>query len=74
MNKKGKEVLERFGATNIEPYVLVSNYGYTYTLNGKNCDTRFWENCYGAYCGWWEGSNKEVDEAMNKEVGKSFDW
>ena len=49
------EVLERNGATNIEGYVLVNNYGYCFNLpSGNRYDARFWANCYGAYIGRWD--------------------
>ncbi len=47
------EVLKKNGATEIEGYSLVSNYGYTFKLNGRKYDARFWANCYGAYLGKW---------------------
>ena len=47
------EVLKRNGATNIEGYCLINNYGYTFELDGKRYDARFWANCYGAALNVW---------------------
>jgi hypothetical protein len=45
--------LENAGCTDIKPYTLVSNYGYTFSKGGVGYDLRYWENCYGVYGGGW---------------------
>ena len=48
------EILEAYGATDIEGYTLISNYGYTFKLNGIKCDARYWANCYGCALDKWD--------------------
>lgn len=59
-----REALERNGATNIEGYSLVNNYGFTFDLDGKKYDARFWANCYGTALNRWEvmSRNKREDD------------
>lgn len=71
---RGVRLLRRFGATEIKQYYLVSNYGYTFNLNGQKYDVRFWANCYGAYVGRWSGATKEIDDAFNEEIGESMEY
>ena len=47
-------VLEKHGATNIEGYCLISNFGYTFELDGKRYDARYWANCYGCALNRWQ--------------------
>ena len=58
------EVLAANGATNIEEYSLVNNYGFTFDLDGKKYDARFWANCYGTALNRWEvmSRNKREDD------------
>ena len=58
----GEEKLKKYGATEIEGYCLISNYGYTFKINGIKYDIRFWANCYGAYLGKWEIHSCTTDE------------
>lgn len=74
MSNKAIEILERFGATNIKEYTLISNYGYTFELNGKEMDIRFWANSYGCYLGIWSGATDEINKAFNEEIGESYEY
>lgn len=67
---KAVEVLERFGAKDIEGYTLINNYGYTFTIDRIPFDVRFWANCYGCYIGKWQVSAKtrEIDGIMYRPV------
>lgn len=65
---KIKQILEKHGAVNIEGYSLISNYGYTFTLNNKSCDARFWVNCYGASPMAWTVSGEIDAEAKSNIV------
>ena len=49
-----EEILEKYGATEIERYCLISNYGYRFKIDGIKYDIRFWANCYGAELNRWE--------------------
>lgn len=59
-----REVLAANGATNIEEYSLVNNYGFVFDLDGKKYDARFWANCYGTALNRWEvmSRNKREDD------------
>ena len=50
---KHEEVLRKHGAMNIEGYCLVSNYGYTFEIDSKRYDARYWANCYGVALNRW---------------------
>ena len=51
---KIEKALKDEGAENIEGYMLINNYGYTFDLKGNRYDARFWANCYGAALDYWE--------------------
>lgn len=74
------EILKRYGATDIEGYSLISNYGYTFFINGVKYDARFWANCYGAALNVWrihccEPKNVNVDlktlQVMENEMNET---
>lgn len=76
---KAVMILEKHGAKNIEGYTLVSNHGYTFELNGKKYDARYWANSYGCAINAWEVSsmerrkddprfNEPVDPTLKKEL------
>lgn len=78
------EVLEKHGATDIEDYSLISNYGYTFFINGVKYDARFWANCYGAALNIWQIHNcdpenrridvktlRKIEEELN-EIGEEW--
>lgn len=50
---KAKQILEKHGATNLDGYVLVNNYGWTFDMNGRRYDARYWANCYGVALDRW---------------------
>lgn len=59
------KILKKHGATDIERYCLISNFGSRFKLNGISYDARFWANCYGAYIGMWQihlGKNENADK------------
>lgn len=43
-----RAILERYGAQNIRSYILISNSGYVFDLDGGTYDLRHWRNIYGA--------------------------
>ena len=79
-DSKEVRLLEKYGATNIKGYTLVNNYGYTFELNGKRWDARYWANCYGCALDEWRidrcrdndepypfsGVIKEIENELNK--------
>lgn len=44
---KELEIIQKYGATDIEDYTLVNNDGFTCTLGGARFDARHWRNVYG---------------------------
>ena len=77
MAKDVVKILKKFGAESFMPYVLVNNYGYKFSVNGKKYDARFWANCYGAEVNKWrvhplgqEGCDKKFCEDLEKALNK----
>ena len=64
-----EKLLREEGATEIEQYSLINNWGYTYVKNDIKYDSRFIANCYGAVCNWWE-TYSEDKEGQDKEFMK----
>lgn len=52
-------VLEEHGAHNVEPYMLVNNYGFTFKIGAAPYDARYWANCYGMALNRWEVTRLE---------------
>ena len=48
-----EEDLENIGCENVEVYLLVNNYGYTFTKGNNKYDLRHWLNCYGCDVNYW---------------------
>lgn len=74
--EKELKVLREHGATNIERYNLINNFGYTFEIDGKEYDARFWANCYGYSPMRWEcmgeGDLSEISDAL-QEIYDEFD-
>lgn len=73
-----EKILERYGATEIESYSLISNYGYRFKIDGIKYDIRFWANCYGASLNRWEISPSTQGEdgtyiQMPKDLAKKIE-
>lgn len=75
--EKAADVLKRNGAKNIEGYVLVSNFGYTFELDGKRYDARYWANSYGCAMNRWmvhslsrneDGTYFQMEEGTKKKL------
>ena len=66
-------ILQEYGATDIEPYTLISNYGYTFSLDGIECDIRYWANCYGCALNSWQlMSGGKLSEELAKDIESRF--
>ena len=66
-------ILQEYGATDIEPYTLISNYGYTFNLDGFECDIRYWANCYGCALNSWQlMSSGKLSEELTKDIESRF--
>ena len=66
------EILKRYGAEDISPYCLISNYGYTFRIGEGKFDIRFWANCYGYYIGKWQ-IHPCTDVRMDKELQEKIE-
>ena len=65
------EILEENGATDINGYSLINNYGYTFMLDGKKCDARYWANCYGCALDRWDVTSiTQGDDGKYIPLGK----
>lgn len=49
-----QDALEYVGATDVEKYSLVNNYGYKFYKRGKKYDLQHWLNVYGSSVDYWE--------------------
>lgn len=67
------DVLKGFNATDIESYTLLSNYGYTFKINGIELDARFWENMYGTSPERWYVNQTEDYKEELKELTKTIE-
>lgn len=66
-------ILQEYGATGIEPYTLISNYGYTFNLDGVECDIRYWANCYGCALNCWQLMSKgKLSEELTQAIENRF--
>ena len=48
-----EQELRNAGCENVESYMLVNNYGYTFTKGDVKFDLRHWLNCYGEDVNYW---------------------
>mgnify|MGYP003305663904 CR=1 FL=1 len=67
--KDQEKALIEAGCENVKGYVLVNNYGFTFTKNGTKYDLRHWLNVYGADVDYWDishvkGTFKSFEEAL----------
>ena len=53
MDEREQKLLAIEGVTDVNSYMLVSNYGYTFKKNGHKYDIRYWANCYGCQLDEW---------------------
>ena len=75
---KYEQILEKYGATEIERYSLINNYGYRFKIDGIKYDIRFWANCYGAELNVWRIHSQTQGEdgtyiQMPKELAKKIE-
>lgn len=63
------ETLKEYRATEIESYVLISNWGYTFKINDVKYDARFLENMYSFSPTKWSVFNCEgARDTLAKEI------
>ena len=70
------EVLEKYGAAEINGYDLCSNWGYTFILGGHKYDARFWANCYGACLDRWgiiSCEGHKMAEGLREKIERELD-
>ncbi len=68
MKDKEREVLEKYGATNIKYYSLVNNYGFTFEIDNEKFDVRYWANCYGVAINKWSVETYMVSKKLENET------
>lgn len=71
-DKTIRKVFELIGATDVEPYTLISNWGYTFKIGDEKYDMRFWENEYGFSPNEWrmhhchDGVRTPIENALSE--------
>lgn len=68
---EAKKVLEKHGATIIDGYMLINNYGWVFELGGKKYDARFWANSYGCELNVWgvtSMNRREDDQRLYEPI------
>lgn len=66
-----EEVLEQAGCENVEIYMLVNNYGYTFKKGDVKFDLRHWLNCYGCDVNYWSLDGHNIDTKDYVKLEKS---
>ena len=72
--------LEALKCKNIKSYELVNNYGYTFTLDDRKYDVRFWANLYGMSPNEWramkcrEGADDDLDQFVISALDYMFNY
>jgi hypothetical protein len=53
VNMKETELVNGLNLDNLNWYTLISNYGFTFTINDNKFDVRHWLNDYGFEVDYW---------------------
>lgn len=66
-----EQELRNAGCENVESYMLVNNYGYTFTKGGLKFDLRHWLNCYGEDVNYFslDARNPDTKEYVKLDKG-----
>lgn len=69
-----QDLLRNAGCENVDSYMLVNNYGYTFTKGDVKFDLRHWLNCYGADVDYWslDGHKIGTKDYVKLDNNKSF--
>ena len=65
------EIFTNYGCTEVKPYSLVNNHGYTFKYNEVSYDIRFWRNCYGVELNYWDVSVDGNSDATKVDENKT---
>ena len=69
--------LRNAGCENVNSYMLVNNYGYTFTKGDVKFDLRHWLNVYGADVDYWSLDGHQIDTKdyvrLDKSTFNTFD-
>lgn len=72
-----EDELRNAGCENVDGYMLVNNYGYTFTKGDIKYDLRHWLNCYGADVDYWSLNGHKIGTKdyvkLDKGTFKSFE-
>lgn len=72
-----EQELRNAGCENVDSYMLVNNYGYTFIKDGIKYDLRHWLNCYGADVNYWSLDGHQIDSKdyvrLDKSTFKTFE-
>lgn len=63
--------LIKAGCENVKSYMLVNNYGYTFTKGDVKFDLRHWLNCYGEDVNYWSLDGHKIDTKDYVRLDKS---
>lgn len=61
--------LKNAGCENVKSYMLINNYGYTFTKDNVKYDLRHWLNCYGADVNFWALDGTVINGKNDKATG-----
>ena len=62
------------GVTNVKPYYLINNWGWTFEKGGKHYDLRRWVNCYGADLGYQVFGTKAEEDTHSFTPVERPEW
>ena len=69
-----ENVIKKYYGENIRKYSLISNWGYTFSIDGITYDARFMANCYGVALNCFQvyapNGNKKIAQSIENELNK----
>ena len=66
-----EQELRNAGCENVDSYMLVNNYGYTFTKGDVKFDLRHWLNVYGEDVDYWSLDGHKIDTKDYVKLDKS---
>lgn len=69
------EIIEKNNGQNIKRYSLISNWGFSFTIDGASYDARFVANCYGVALNCFQvytsNGKKEIAQKIENELNNA---